>query len=151
MPSISSQASNLSHSPAFGNAEKHHCYHFNYQFKLGHFIPIPTSRYSKIESGVSNISFHHLPSFSVLILAGPPAMLYPWFLFPMVPMALAQRRLDGPATTTTMPRPGAAEVCFEACKTQGFCCNDYNIGSNLVIQGDHIMGGGWGYSTRIYR
>lgn len=79
---------------------------------------------------------------------GPPAMLYPWFLCPMVPMALA-RRLDGPATTTTMPRPGAAEVCFEACKAQGFCCNDYNIGSNLVIQWDHVMGGGWGYSTRI--
>ena len=37
----------------------------NSKFKLGHFIPIPTSRYSKIESGVSNISFHHLPSFSV--------------------------------------------------------------------------------------
>lgn len=65
-------------------------------------------------------------------------MLCPWLLFPVVPVALAQRRLDGPVAVTTQ-RPGAvsgqgaAEVCFDACKAHGFCCNDYNLGSNQLI------------------
>ena len=58
----------------------------------------------------------------------------------MIPLVLAQRQLDGELSwttgaprTTTAPSTSAAELCFQLCLKRGFCCNDYQLGSNQYI------------------